>query len=126
MRAYHVWFSTKGRQPALEEEIGAFVADSMRQIATRTGIKLIEIEVAVDHVHVLLELDESRSLASAMHQLKGASAREVFQRFPELRFDMRSNSFWQKGYGARYVPPKEIVTVRRYIRTQLDRPLRHE
>jgi REP element-mobilizing transposase RayT len=61
-----------------------------------------------------------------MHQLKGASAREVCKRFPELKIDMRSVSFWQKGYGYRAVSEDQIETVRRYIRTQLDRPLRHE
>jgi REP element-mobilizing transposase RayT len=60
-----------------------------------------------------------------MHDLKGASARRVFLDFPELRLDMGSNSFWQRGYGYRLVPGDQVETVLRYIRTQSERPLRH-
>jgi REP element-mobilizing transposase RayT len=73
----------------------------------------------------LLEIDESMRIASAMHRLKGASARDVFLRYPDLRMDMGSNSFWQEGYGYRLVPPEQVEVVRRYIRTQPERPARH-
>ena len=39
---------------------------------------------------------------------------------------MGSNSFWQKSYGARLVPPEQLQAVRGYIRTQSERPLRRE
>jgi REP element-mobilizing transposase RayT len=61
-----------------------------------------------------------------MHDLKGASARAVYLKYPELRLDMQSNSFWQKSYAQRLVWPNQIGTVRHYIRTQDQRPLRHE
>ena len=53
-----------------------------------------------------------------MMLLKGVSAREVFQREPELRLSMGTLVFWQKGYGSRPVPEEELEIVRRYIRTQ--------
>ena len=60
-----------------------------------------------------------------MMLLKGVSARAVFEREPELRLSMESLAFWQKSFGRRPVPEDQLQTVRRYIRTQLDRPLRH-
>jgi len=59
-----------------------------------------------------------------MHQLKGATSRHVCLKYPELK-DLGHNSFWQKGYGWRKIEPAEAPTVRNYIRTQGDRPLRH-
>ena len=60
-----------------------------------------------------------------MMLLKGISAREVLLKEPELRLSLRSLVFWQKGFGRKPVPEDQLETVRRYIRTQLDRPLRH-
>jgi len=94
---YHVWFSTKGRKPALEDEIG----QEIKQLGTQT-------------------------LSRAMHQLKGASARYILLKYPELRFDFGSTAFWQKGYGWRKIDPKEVHAVRHYIRTQRHRPLRRD
>jgi putative transposase len=121
---YHVWFSTKGRKPALVDEIDEMVRATLIEIASRTNVKIVEMETALDHVHLLLSLNAGQKLPVVIHDLKGASAREVFRRFPELRLDMKSNVFWQKSYGARRVPVDEQDTVREYIRTQSDRPLR--
>jgi len=66
-------------------------------------------------VHLLLCIEDGRSLAAIMHKLKGASAHRVFARFPDLKLDLGHNSFWQRGYGYREVPPNNIVIVREYI-----------
>jgi REP element-mobilizing transposase RayT len=57
--------------------------------------------------------------------LKGVSAREVFENEPELRLSMGALAFWQKSFGRRPVPEDQLEAVRKYIRTQHDRPLRH-
>jgi putative transposase len=126
MRCFHVWFSTKGRKPALVEEIRETVLSLFRANAKKAGVNLLEVEAIEDHVHLLIELADGQLLSNVMHQLKGASSREILRRYPELRLDMGSNSFWQKSYGGRPVPPEQIETVRNYIRTQSERPLRHE
>jgi len=125
MAMYHVWFSTKGRKPALVDEIGALTTASLLTIAQRIGVEVLDMAAGEDHVHLLLALNDHQNLSTVMHDLKGASARDVFRSYPELRLDMASNSFWQKGYGWRLVPQDEIEGVRRYIRTQSERPLRH-
>jgi putative transposase len=81
--------------------------------------------VVADHAHLLVALTGTQTLPSAMHQLKGASARFIFLKYPELKLDMGHDSFWQKGYGFRRLDPSEVSGVPRYIRTQGARPLRH-
>ena len=125
-RAFHVWFSTKARKPVLVDEIREAVLSLIQENAAKVGVDVIEAEAIEDHVHLLLELSAGQSLVGVMHQIKGASAREVLRRHPELSLDMRSGSFWQKSYGARPVPPEQVEVVRTYITTQSDRPLRHE
>jgi len=122
---YHVWFSTKGRRQALEGELGDDVRQLLLEIAQRAGIRLLELEMAADHVHLLVGLKESQTLPFVMHQLKGASARLLFLKYPELKGDMGHSSFWQKGYGWRKIEPDEAPAVKHYIRTQRSRALRH-
>jgi len=119
-----VWFSTKRRKQALEGELGDDARRLLIETAQRARIRLLEVEMVVDHVHLLVALAETQTLPSVMHQLKGASARSIFLKHPELKFDMGHNSFWQRGYGFRRLSSAEVANVRRYVRTQAERPLR--
>jgi len=125
MPLFHVWFSTKKRLDALQDERREFVLDAFKRIATENESELIESEAQFDHVHMLWRAADEADLSRTMMLLKGISAREVFEREPELRFSMRSLVFRQKSFGRRPVPEDQLETVRMYIRTQLDRPLRH-
>lgn len=115
-RLCHVWFSPKRRTHALQGDIQPCVFQALDQVATEHNILLIERESLPDHIHLLLRLPESLALPQAMRYLKGTSARRVFQLMPELKSDLKSNHFWQRGYGAKTVEPGAIPSIRRYIR----------
>jgi REP element-mobilizing transposase RayT len=72
----------------------------------------------------LLRIASQGDLPDVMHLLKGASSRAVTLAYPEMRAAM-GKSFWQKKYGWRPVPEDQLDIVRRYIRTQDQRPPRH-
>jgi REP-associated tyrosine transposase len=112
--------------PVLVEEIRETVLSLFKLNADKVGVRLVEIEAIEDHVHLLVELRADQTLSRVMHRIKGATAREVRSKYPELGLDMASNSFWQKSFGARPVPPNQVEVVKHYIRTQVERPLRHE
>lgn len=122
---FHVWFSRKYRGDALQDERREFVLDCFRRIATDYQIELMEVEAQFDHVHMLLRVVDKSDLSRSMMLLKRVSAREVFEREPELRISIRALSFWQRKFGWRPVTEDEIPVVKRYIQTQLERPLRH-
>ncbi|HWO72038.1 MAG TPA: IS200/IS605 family transposase, partial [Dehalococcoidia bacterium] len=102
------------------------VLEVFHDVARKTAIRLLAAEAIEDHVHLVLQLGAEKLLSTAIHDLKGASAREVFRRFPELRSDMGTNTFWQARYGWRRLPDTQIEIVTRYVNTQAERPLRHE
>jgi REP element-mobilizing transposase RayT len=115
-RLYHIWFSPKRRTHALQGDIRSSVFQSLDRIATEHNILIIEAESLPDHIHLLLRLPEALTLPKAVRYLKGASARRILQLMPELKSDLQSNHFWQRGYGARPVEPGAMPTIRRYIR----------
>jgi len=70
----------------------------------------------VDNAHLLLR-STPEELAKAVKQLKGVSARRLFQLFPELKMDAQTDNFWQRGFGYREVL-EGAEGVAWYIRTQ--------
>jgi len=117
---FHVWFSTKQRRWLLQGDIVDAAREEVARVAFEHKIKLLEYECIVDHVHLLLETTLNE-LPRTMNYLKGASARRLFQRFPDLKLDAHTHSFWQTGYAAKAVPQEALATTRNYIRTQWDR-----
>ncbi|MCH8940631.1 MAG: IS200/IS605 family transposase [Chloroflexi bacterium] len=114
---YHVWFSPKRRKWLLQGDVEILLRKLLPEIAKEKGIKLLASELMVDHVHLLLELNQNESLSKAINLLKGVTARRVFQEFPELKFDAGVNHFWQKRYGRKEVPPDAVSDVTGYIQT---------
>lgn len=121
MARYHVWFSTKRRKWLLQGDVCELAERAIRDVAQKDGIHLLECTAVVDHVHLLLELDGQELLPSTMKALKGKSAHRVFKQFPELKLDAKTDHLWQRGYGWKAVEPAAEATLRRYIRTQMDR-----
>jgi REP-associated tyrosine transposase len=121
MPLFHVWFATKRRKWILLGEVQEAAKRELEEIARDRGIRLLECEAIVDHVHLLLEVSDKGMLPRAMNDLKGISARHLFLAFPELKLDAQANHFWQEGYGAKLVPAGAIEPTKRYIQTQWER-----
>jgi putative transposase len=77
---------------------------------------MLELEMAHDHVHLLIDVGPILSLPQTMQFLKGVSARRVFERFPELKLDLGHDHFWQRGYGFRHVNRGAARAIATYIR----------
>ncbi len=119
---YHVWFGTKYRRRMLVGEIGPFVESALEQIAREKEISLVERKCYVNHAHLLVEAVDRKHLSRAMQLLKGGSSYRTFREFPELKLDGKTQHLWRAGYGVRPVPEDQVSAVRRYIKTQEERP----
>jgi REP-associated tyrosine transposase len=121
MPLYHVWFSTKRRKWLLQGQVLDAAREEIAKAALQHSVRLIEHEPLVDHVHMLIEVDDARALAKAMNYVKGTSARRIFKRFPELKLDAHTTSFWQAHDGSKLISEEARAAVTHYIRTQWDR-----
>jgi REP-associated tyrosine transposase len=68
-----------------------------------------------DHVHLLLSLPRTISVAKAVQLLKSGSSKWVHENFPGSR-----NFAWQEGYGAFSVGVSQTATTVRYIKEQAE------
>jgi len=119
---YHVWFSSRQRKWLLQGDVEEAIQSLLMKVAKDKGIKVLALGMMADHVHLLLELGQEQDLGKAVNLLKGVTARQVFQQFPDLRMDAGVEHFWQKRYGYKLVPRGAVESVVNYINSQRDRP----
>ena len=69
----------------------------IRRVAYREGCKIYELHVAVDHIHLFVELPPTMSISKALQLFKGYSAFCLLQKHPWLRNYFRKGHFWSPG-----------------------------
>jgi putative transposase len=126
MALYHVWFATKRRKWLLQGDVGEAARELIMTVAREKSINVVECAMMVDHVHLLIAVDDKTGLSKAMNLLKGTTSRRLFQRFPDLKLDAELNSFWQHRYAAKAVPEPAAASVGQYTRTQWQRLDKYE
>ena len=79
----HCIFSTKNRMPLiaadLEERLWAFIGG----IARQNNMKALCVGGTADHIHALLSLPTTITVAKAAQLVKGGSSKWVHDTFPE-------------------------------------------
>src|SRR5262245_56579406 len=82
-------------------DIGLRASALFREIADDFGFEINEMEVAKDHVHILLDFPPRYSISKVVGILKSISTSRLFREFPELQQQWRKREFWEDGYFAR-------------------------
>jgi REP element-mobilizing transposase RayT len=113
---YLVTWSTRGRRAALRERHVRALDGELRSICRERGIPLLEVCAGPDHVHVLLSLKATQSLASVVRELKGCTGMSLMSRFPELRVWLRSNLLWDERCSVEMVSHLRLEPVRARLR----------
>jgi len=107
----HIVFSTKERLPLITAEIKPELFAYIGGLVKELKGKPIIISGMSDHVHILVSLPPTISIAEAMRFVKANSSKWVTQKFGKP-FE------WQKGYGAFSVSRSGAPGVIEYIQNQ--------
>ena len=103
----HCVFSTKDRRPLIPAARTEGLFAYLGGIAGSEGFTLVAAGGTANHVHVLIILPATHSLAHAVQKLKGSSSRWMGRGFS-----------WQEGYGAFSVSASQVPIVKKYIQNQ--------
>jgi len=87
----------------------------IHEVAIRHGCEIYELHVAVDHIHLFVELPPTMSVSKALQLFKGYSAFKLLQKHPWLRNYFRKGHFWSKGRFFRSVGNTTTEAVQHYI-----------
>lgn len=110
----HIVFSTKHRQPylndeALREKTFAYLAGICKNLECPT----LKISGVADHLHLLTRHAKTLAIADFLRELKRSSSTWIKTQGPNL-----SSFHWQEGYGAFSISPAHVRQVENYIATQ--------
>ena len=106
----HYIFSTKERFPFIDRELESRLWPYLGGIARENGMKALAVGGTHDHVHALLSLPATLSMAKAIQLIKGGSSKWIHDQLPNYR-----KFAWQDGYGAFSVSASQMKSVIRYI-----------
>lgn len=109
----HLIFSTKNREPLIEESWAQRLYDYVGGIAQKQGSVLVGAGGMPDHIHLLVSLSKQLSIADQVRDLKANSSGWVHANLPEFR-----HFAWQSGYAAFSVSQSSVGRVLRYIKNQ--------
>lgn len=76
------------------------------------------MNIQVDHVHMVIQINPSNSVAEVVQILKGGTSRVIRKEFPELEEFLWGDSFWADGYFAESIGQIDEEIVKKYIREQ--------
>jgi len=93
----------------------------VREICEEYGLEITEIEVAEDHIHILVSFSPRRSIGEVVRIIKSISARQLFREFPRLKKRLWTGQLWEDGYFARTVGDRMTrQIIEKYIKHHRD------
>ena len=116
---YHIVFAPKYRRQEVYGKIKADIGKSLRQLCEQKGVGILEAEACPDHIHMLVSIPPSLSVAQFMGYLKGKSSLMIFDRHANLKYKYGNRHFWCRGYYVDTVG-RNKKAIAEYIRHQLD------
>ena len=115
---YHVVFCPKYRYKILESEVKQYMTQKLYDLSGRKdGLEIVELNIQVDHVHVVLSIAPKYAVSSIVGYLKGKTALGCFDRFPQLRKRYWGQHLWSRGYCVSSIGLDE-ERIRKYVRWQ--------
>jgi putative transposase len=98
-----VWCPKYRKKIFEQREVRERTVQLIREISDDYGFDLIEMEIAIEHVHILLSFPPRYSIGDVVRIIKSISARQLFREFPILKRKLWSGELWEDGYFVRTV-----------------------
>jgi len=95
---YHIVCPTKYRKVVFDDTVEKVLKLVCIEISLRYEIEFLEIGVDRDHVHFFVQSVPMYSPKKIVQTIKSITAREIFQRAPEVKKKLWGGEFWSKGY----------------------------
>jgi putative transposase len=115
---YHVVFTPKYRFRILTGTIKLQVEQDIRAICQWKELEVEELNVQLDHVHLVCSIPPKFSVSEILGIVKGKIAMRIFKSYPELkRKPYWGNHFWARGYFISTIG-LDAEMIKRYVKHQ--------
>jgi putative transposase len=111
----------KYRFKILQGKIASKVESCIRAFSDQKEVEIIELNVQIDHVHILAMIPPKLSISDYVGIIKGRTAIRIFNEFKKLKEQKYwGNHFWTRGYCVDTVGLDEEM-IRKYVTYQDDK-----
>jgi putative transposase len=123
---YHIVFCPKYRFRILKDEIAETVKQQIYSLCRyKDGVDVMELNIQVDHVHLIVVIPPKYSVSDFVGYLKGKLAIRLFQQYERLGKRYWGQHFWSRGYCVSTIGLDE-EQIRKYVKWQEERDRRDE
>ena len=113
---WHFQWCTKYRYKVFtKQKLKNICLIAILEAAKRSRIKILEMEVDRDHVHVVASLPMTMAPTQALQYLKGFSARLIFAQLPKLKSSYPKGHLWSPGKFAASIGHITLEKAKNYI-----------
>ena len=111
-------FAPKYRRQEIYGKIKSDIGTILRKLCEQKGVEIIEAQACPDHIHMMVSIPPSLSVAQFVGYLKGKSSLMIFDRYANLKYKYGNRHFWCRGYYVDTVG-RNAKVIEEYIRNQL-------
>ena len=123
---YHIIWTPKYRYRIMAGQIADEVNNCIRAFSEQQKCEIIELNVRIDHVHLLAMVPPKISISNYVGTIKGRTAIRVLNKFRHLKQKPYwGNHFWSRGYCVDTVG-LDAEMIRKYVKYQEARERREE
>lgn len=117
---YHFVWIPKYRHKVFKEPYRGVLKDIIRKVGYDYNINIKELELPVDHIHMIVKSEPKVSPSHIMQVIKSISAREFFELYPSIKKRyFWGGKLWTKSYFVESIGSANEETIRRYVKNQL-------
>ena len=116
---YHIVFIPKYRRKKMYGVVKTDIVEIIKTLCEYKHVKITAGAVALDHVHLCVELPPKYAVSDFMGYLKGKSALQIFDRHPEFK-ERGDKEFSSRGYYVETIVNIDEETVRTYNEKQME------
>jgi len=115
---YHIVWVPKYRFRVLKGAIAEEVSTCIRIFSEQLGCEILEMDIQIDHVHLLVMVPPKVSISGFVGTIKGRTAIRVLNKFRKLKEKPYwGNHFWARGYCVDTVG-LDSEMIRKYVKYQ--------
>jgi putative transposase len=115
---YHVVFCPKYRYRILRDEVAEYTQQQIYRLCQqKDGVEVLELNVQLDHVHMIVSIPPKYAVSSVMGYLKGKLAIRLFAQYEKLGRRYWGRHLWSRGYCVSTIGLDEDK-IRKYVNWQ--------
>lgn len=117
---YHFVWIPKYRHKVFEEPYRSELKVIIEKIAYDYDIDIVELEIPVDHIHMVIRSEPKISPSNIMQIIKSISARKFFKLRPEIKKKyFWGGKLWTQSYFVETIGNANEEVIRAYVQNQL-------